>query len=383
MYCMKPEFGDKAIRLADGSLLGYKQKDPNMFLNASTIYYGASGTGKSVAITEQLYLLKDLIPRAVAFAPSESKNKTYTGIIPPNLIHPQLTRKAIKRIFDEQSEIAELYAEINAIENLRRVFQETKKYPETLSAYYLTVDKIRKAEENTKLYIEKLLRSENVAFADRKHLEADARKKLEDSIREIYKRTISDNQLILLKLIKEREFVTIIKYINLNPRLLLILDDCVEQIKAISGQIKSRTGENIPSVMDTIFTRGRHDHWTIIIAAQDDNLISTTMRKNSYFSIFTDGECATHFMNNKANSIMKQKQKKAMFACDAIFNDHSDGNYKKLVYYRLGKDDTLFTYMIADRYGPFKMCSPDLWKLCKKIEEKNKQKRKKFLEKFS
>ncbi len=380
---MQAEFGDKSIRLADGSLLGYKKKDASMFINTSTIYYGASGTGKSVAIVEQLFLLKDLIPRVVVFAPSESKNNTYAGKIPPNLIHPSLNRSIITKIYQDQSECSELYAIVNSLDMLRTVFTKMKLFNETSSAYFTTVDKIRTVEENMKNYVIKLSMSEQLSFAEKKELEAKALEKKDQSIIDLYKKAIHDNQSSLLQLVKEKDLQTVIKNVMMNPRLLLIFDDCVEQIKAISGMVKSRSGENIPSIMDTIFTRGRHDHCTIIVAAQDDNLITPTMRKNSYFSIFTDGECAMHFMHSKANSIMKKKQKRAIMACDAVFSDNSENNFKKLVYYRLGKDDNVFTYMIADRYPPFRMCSPQLWTLCRKIEEKNNQKKKKFLENYN
>lgn len=156
------------------------------------------------------------------------------------------------------------------------------------------------------------------------------------------------------------------------------MDDCIDDIVAISGKSKKdKSGDSKPSIMDTIFSRGRWAYITIIIAAQDDVKVTAAIRKNTYISIFTDAECAQHFMESKANSIMAQKRKYASIVINAIFNDGQlTRNDKKLVYYRLGSlDKNMFTYKIADVYDNIDIGSPAFKLACAKISNRQPTKK--------
>ena len=381
MHHLEPEM-DKAIQLSDRSLLGHKPKDPMLFLNGSAIYYGASGTGKTTAIHEQMYIMRHLFPKVVVFAPTNEQNHSFSGIVPHKLIHLKLSRKKLQSIFNDQMMISDLYKNVNNVDNLRDIFKEMRNHPVLSPIYYRAAETIKLKESQTAVLIQRI-KTTDMSFTDKKKFEAEAITKLSDMILNIYKGSITENKELLLTSIKDEFKRTIIENISLNPNLLIILDDCVEHIKAIANSVKQRNGEHVPSIIDTIFMSGRHANITIIVSAQDDSLITVTMRRNNFISIFTDSECATHFMRNAANSISPKKRKRAELICDAIFSDTSSANHKKLVYYRMGNDSSKFTYMIADLYPSFKMCSETVWNMCNKLEESEKTKRKQFLVRFA
>lgn len=381
-HAFNPEM-DKALTLPDNSQIGHLPKDPNIYVDRSTIYYGASGTGKSTAIRQQLWLLKTLIPNAVAFAPTNDVNNTYTGVLPKKVIHSVLNRDKIEKIFREQEKKARLYTLVNSVDRLRPIFQKMKDISSLSPVYYRVLRSVEKMEAQARQFISNAGNNSELSFSEKKSLIGNAKKKCMEKSTEIYKNEIIQCRTKLLAVIDDPLMLTVIKYINMNPRLLLILDDCIDEIVAMSGKSKNKRGEMAPSIMDTIFTRGRWAYITIIIATQDDNKVTTTMRKNSYVSIFTDGECASHFMENKANSIMKDKRKRALLVCEEIFSDNTETNYKKMVYYRLGNKQSWFTYIIADLYDNFKFGSDDLWNLCSKVEERSKNQENQFLSNLS
>lgn len=380
VYNLVPEYDDKAIKISTGFELGLKPKDPAMFLDTTTIYYGASNSGKSTAMMEQLYLLKDLIPKYVVFCPSNEQNGSYSGVIPQKLIYSKITKQKLIEIFNDQANTAKLYRMVNNIDNLRCVFSKLKSHPTFTSTYYQTIENIKQYEHKTNNFINGVNNNNEISYVDKKKLEARALSKKEEDIIGMYKKAIKKHQKSLLSILTEPHYQTIVKYLDLNPRLLIIFDDCAEYIKCISKQSsKSRDGHEDDSIISTYFTRARHNFITLMVSTQDDNMMTTTMRKNTMYSIFTEQECAIHFMRSTANGISGVKRKRAEAAIEAVFGDTTDDNHKKLVYYRLGNKSSQFTYMIADIYPKFRLCDDIVWKFCAKIEEQHKDKDKQFL----
>lgn len=373
-----PEY-DKAITLSDGSTIGHFPKDPALFLDRSAVYYGASGSGKTTAINEELYLLKDKIPNVAAFVPTNILNDSYTDTIPSNIIHQQLTRMKVEKIYSDQERKAQLYSMINKIETLRPIFQKIKTIPSLVNHYNKILQSISSVDCKLKMFLKRIDAQKSLTRADKEKHSKTAKKQCKNKIMNFYKDAIISCRDVLLALNNNDMEKTIITYIALNPRLLLIFDDCIEEINAISGKSKNKHGEMESSVMEKIFTKGRWLYITCIIATQDDNKVSTTIRKNAYVSIFTEGECAQHFMNNKSNSIMNTKKKRANLAIEAIFSDESKDNHKKLVYYRLGNEHNTFTYKIADLYEQFRIGSDVLWKYCELAERQCDDKKRQFL----
>ena len=57
--------------------LAVNELDINEMISKLSLFFGCSGSGKSLLITDCLYKLKDKIPNIIVICPSESQNKTY------------------------------------------------------------------------------------------------------------------------------------------------------------------------------------------------------------------------------------------------------------------------------------------------------------------
>ena len=376
MYPFKPIY-EKAIILPDKSKLGHTPLDPMIFLDRSTVYYGASGTGKSTAIREQLKLLENLVSRVVCFTPTNDVNETYTDAIPSCVINKTLSREKIEKIFEEQEKKAAIYTEINKIEMLKDVFNEMRNITSLVGEYYTVVNKIKVVDAKLDRFIRTTNARLDLNYGEKLDLISSTKNEAENSIKEIYRIAIRKNSTMLTVHLKDEILRAVVQNIDYNPRLLLIMDDCIDDIVAIcSKSKKSKTGDSKPSIMDTIFSRGRWAYITIIIAAQDDVKLIGAIRKNTYVSIFTDAESAQHYMENKTNAITKQKKVRANMVIDAVFNSKGEKNFKKLVYYRLGEiGGNMFTYKIAEKYDKIKVGSPHFWAICDRASKSVKDKR--------
>ncbi len=372
VFDFKPEYGHKELKLADGTRIGHLPKDPNLFLGYSTIYYGSTGSGKSTAILEELYLIKDLVDRIVTFSPTNEVNSTFNVCQPAITIHSNLTFVKIKAIYESQKKISRLYSIVNKMENLAPIFTRMKDIPKLSVNYYRALHKIHRYRQ---LYDEALKESnkKKMSFDEKKNFQADLSTKLGDKIRDVYKTTISEHKHVLIQNTNDVFELGILKNIDLNPNLVIIMDDCVEEIYNISKKHKVTSDEEFS--MDSLFSKGRHFFITIIIAAQDDNKILPAIKKNAYVSIFTEPESANHFAESKSNAFSKSKKERFRKVIDAVFTSPSPdmANHKKLVYCMRGNQDSMFTYKIADKYNNFRVGSKDFWAECEAAQSRDPQ----------
>lgn len=382
MGCLfEPEW-DKALDMPNKCKIGHLPKDPKIFLCRSTIYYGASETGKSTLMREELFLIRNYIENVCAFIPNANETEDYKGVFPSKCIHTKLTKKKIRQIFDRQQEIVRLYRIVNSMDNLKTMFKYVERLRNGAADYHTITRDIANSETYMIRMVANIDNSKEFNFAEKKENISKIKKVFEDKCRRLYKTTISKYKKSLCAICTDEFVVSLIQNIDLNPNTLLYFDDCVSDIAAISGKSgKNKQGESTPSCMDLIFERGRHMYFTTIVATQDDNKITPTMRKNTFTSIFTEGECAQHFMNNSANSITRETKKKAIEACEVIFDSSSEYNHKKLVYYRLGNNKTRITYKIADLYEDedVRMGNEQTWKLSEYMETMAKNRERQFI----
>lgn len=373
----------QAIKLSNGTMLGRLPYSADVFLNRSTIYYGVTGTGKSSAIKEELFLIKDLIGQVVCFCGTNEVNNLYTGIVPDMCIHSKPTRKKLEELWDAQETKMRIYNEINDIDNLRPVFQKIETLnPPHNNQYYLALRKIESIETSAIEYIRKINNS-HMTTADKETYIETMQEKRTEAVKNIYKTAISNVSKFLALILTDAAEKTIVKYININPNLLLVFDDVMEDLNIISGRGKSKNEDQNASVVDALFSKGRHYRITIIIATQDDNKMTPVMRKNAHNSIFCEGECCSHFLNNKANSILKEKSKLGLAINNALFST-GEKHYKKIVYQRLGNNpQQWFCYLEAKKYPAFKVGRAAVWAIDDKLKLSKACKKREFLASFS
>lgn len=353
----EPEYGERALKMPDGSYLGHLPSMLELYMNNS-IYYGSSGTGKTIAIVDHLFILRNLVSRVVAFSPTNKLNNTYDGIIPQRVINSNLTHEKIDKIFEEQSEVARLHGIANDIDNLEELFNYSKQIPAVSNDYIGVLNKITKLDSMKTMKIKEAKREKKTPN-EIKFIERELDQKILEKKKDLYKRMLLKNRVLIINSIPPEDIfnITILKNLDINPYLLIILEDCIEEVGIIS---KPRNGK--PSTLELIFSQGRHHKIILIISAQDDSKLTPLIRKNSFLNVFTESTVAIHFFENKANSFTKQTRHRAQMIVDGIFGAKETGrNFKKLVWYRLGNPNNMFTYRLPEAHDKFQVGSDEFW----------------------
>lgn len=375
------------ITLENGSSIGLLSKDPNLFLNRSITLYGGSGTGKTTVAIEILYILSKHIPSCTAYIPSSESSGDYNGIIPRQVIKSDVKANEIRDIYKNQQRKTKIYNFVNNVNNLRNVFNLMKEILSLSSTCIMYDRKLREIYRENQIMLKRISMSSELAFDQKKREKARITDLMNNAIIKQYKDVLNTHKseitTYLVNKIKQsnidkavkkqyKDYIKLLEYININPRLLIIFDDCIDELNAINKKSKDMNGDPLPPIIDVLYQKGRHNHITIITITQHDSKLSTPMRSNSYISIFTDPECLERFVTNKANSIAISKRKHAEAVSKRIFDTMDEYNHKKVAYYRNGNDKTRFTYVLAktkDEYGQFRFGSHEFWQACQNFED--------------
>lgn len=350
---------DKSIFTDDGHELRWLPKDMDLYLDKTTLLFGASFTGKTVVIEEIMYMLKDHIPNYIVVA-NENSKKAYQNKLPPRCIRKDLSKKKIQQLWDRQFYTTQLYNTANDINVLESLFQ---KMPDRESIVMLNAIKKRAAE-----CIQTIERSPNLNFAQKKSQKTAIEELQLKRVKDIYKITIRKNQQYLSKQRLSPHETIALEYLDLNPRLMIIIDDCTDKFTMWMKYFKK--GEVNP--FSSIFYQGRHNYVTFVFAAHNDKIVESEFRQNSRVSIFTDTKSATtSFVNRTSNGYSRDEMKEAVKYITRVFKTESNGvkNHQKLCYVR--EDPYPFRYTIANLYPDFTLGCTAMYELSNKMPKKD------------
>jgi hypothetical protein len=333
------------------------------FLNKSVIFYGPSGSGKTFLIYFYMFLMQHLFPLVFIFAPTNDEKHDFDNIVPIPLIFTEFGLEDIKSIYQRQKAATQIYNMANNLKVLYSLFNRVaqpkarqiyrkilllrlkilKRIPETYEA-----ESVRKAKTQS---VEELFKYKFIKF---------------------YKSVIAPHIRMLLtqNLTKEEKFA--IRYINFNPRTLVVFDDSTVEIlnlikegkKKIKGQI-NQSGEHIKN----FFFKGRWANITHWYAFHDDARLETDIRKNAFYSFFCNRQVALSYFQRPANNFSPADKKRAEAAINMVFSDTAPSKHTKLVYAR---EEGKFYYVVAEDVGNFTMCSDQIRAYCEKIKTNDK-----------
>lgn len=315
------------------------------FLDKTTIIYGESGTGKSCIIVDILFQLKPYADQAIVISPTDKQNRTYEkGIIPVPFIHYTITEQLLKDIWERQEALATVYAKANRPLILKTLFDKLN--------IREARDAIEGAARKLRDYVDEVERTESD--------EASAKSKIADMEKEcnklnllIYKHYINENRGKLSRSPLTEDEKYTLKYLNLNPRLVLIFDDCTDLLKRFKAH----------PVMQKLFYQGRHSFVTTIIACHTDKALDAELKKNSYVNIFTEESCAHAYFERKTTDLSREAKAKALNALKIAFTPLA--KFQKLAWIREEKKFYKFT---ATRRDDFKFGSPIVREYCRQIQ---------------
>lgn len=339
-----------------GKIISPLPKRPEFFDTKMTLLFGSTGTGKTTVLNEIMFLLRASVPNVVVLSPTNASNETFTKKIPKLCIKGWVDAKKnvafLYKVMNRQKWTSEVYAKANNMDILASIFDVLREQDPN------AVAREREVLAKFRARMTSLVTIEHIDKSKQEQVMREAR---DDALRRIYKNSIRENKIFLQSAKLSIEQVTAIDNIDLNPKLLLILDDCASKFKVWF--------KKHGALMNEIFYEGRQYHMSTIITIQDDKAMESEWRKNAMVSIFMTDVIALSNFQRASNSFSKAGKKMAEEAIDAVFAKSADGkkHYRKLVYIR--DDPEPFKYTVAKIYGDFTMGSSFLWELSADLEK--------------
>ena len=327
----------------NGEQIPYYQKNVRDFLHRTTALFGPSETGKTTIIREILFLLKDVIPILVVIAPSDQSNEAYSSVVPPQCIHDDFNIDVIKKVYERQKIACKVYNDVNRLELLMSLFKMVPNKDKEIKLIHIINSKFTKYVAVLKNNASKENRG------DFKRKVEKAKDSRNESIRIVLKNSIRIYRHYLAKLDLTKPQQYALKYLDFNPEVLLILDDCADEFKK----------HNNDPIIRMLFYKARHFKITFIISFQDDKDLDSSLRKGSHIKIFTNSNVAGTYFRRPANGFTPEQRKKLDKYVNSVYTE-DDHNYEKLMYIRASKEP--YQVLLADEYE-FKFGSDKMWQM--------------------
>lgn len=329
--------------------------DEIYFLNRLTILYGPSGTGKSSLISHIINTLRHVVPVAIVCCPTNQMNGDYTGVFPDSCIHDDLTKDIMERLFDRQNNMIAMYNKVRDIDQIIGLFNKCASESEKDR-----ISNLKEILESGKAAINEKYSSED-AEVNIKELEGTYKRKTIKTLRRCIKKNIK--YLSSIQDLTENENV-ILTHFNINPNLLLIVDDCAASIKSWRDLEETKK----------LFFQGRHYKVTVLLTMQNESIISPPLRQNAHISIFTTERIVNTYFSKTSSGVSNEDKKRYSNIANVIFNSsdkRGEPNYKKMVYFSpLINTENKLQYMIA-KPVKHKFGSAPFWEFCEKTKKNN------------
>ncbi len=311
------------------------------FLDRVTVIYGKTNSGKSTIVKDILYMLRDKFPMVLIVCPTEPSNHAYSSTVSPVFIRTDLssTRSEKLTILDDISELQEMRTSIYEKASNIRVLR-------SLYAMRPSERRDRQLEEARKKMSTMLSGTDDPAVREKLEKSFDA------MFVQVYKAHINQNKAAYVRMSLNEDQRYAVRYNDLDPRILLIMDDCAADLKAFHNK----------PIFKKIFYQGRHINITTIICCQDDTDLPAALRKNVTISIFTKPTVLTGYFEKKANGYTKQTQKRVMEIANKAFIGHA-----KVIYIEADKASKYF-YSYTATPRSFVFGSPFLHSLCERVK---------------
>lgn len=310
--------------------------DYAMFLDKTTVLYGESGTGKSTLMKDILYMLQPHVHQIIVISPADAQNSSYSNIVPKPCIHYDVSEQHLNDIFERQMMLVNVCKLANDESILRGVYSmipsgKRAMYDEAIRSVDKQLAELKEnASDTTKAEAE----CKKFQVAIRKHA-------IGQHARLLYQLPLTENQRFA------------IEYMNVNPKMVIIFDDCTEKLN------KMKQCE----VLQSIFYRGRHAELTCIIGCHTDKTLDTAVKKNTFVTIFTASGAARAYFNRTSSDFDSGTKKKAVRAIENIFCDTAPN--QKLVVVR--GNSAFYKYTATSRED-FRFGSNALWEFCDKVK---------------
>jgi hypothetical protein len=347
----------KTIYTNDGISIPYLEKKAENFLDKTTFIFGGTGSGKTTIIEEIMWMCKDKIPNYIVIVPQTSA-ELYRKKLPDRCIKDDLTKKMLIKIWNRQTDMTKCYNIAKDPKVLESLFNKVGNKQANLMIQAVNI--------SANSHIDKIRRRTDLNFAQKRAQETAIEVSRSEAIRQIYKDTIRDNKDLLMKKNLSMMEETAVEYLDVNPRIMLIIDDCSEKIASWMGFFKK--GE--VNIFESILFRGRWNYITMVFVSHDDKLIKPELRKGARVTIFTTSQSLIASLQKPQSGYTNQEKKEGMKIAGKLFAGEENGvkTYQKLCYIR--EDPKPFKYTIANLYPDFELGCGPLKELAEKLPKK-------------
>lgn len=350
---------NRDIVTKDGLTIPWFEKKADNYLDKTTLIFGGTGSGKTRIIEEILYICKDYIPNYIVLAPRTS-DSAYREKLSARCIKEDLTKEKFELIWQRQVHLTQIYNIANNINVLRELFNKINNRTLTIAVQAI----MARATEFTNL----INRHPHFDFAQKKAQKTLVKEHTDRKLLKMFKNAIRKHkdQLTLLPLSVDERIA--LEYLDMNPRLMMVIDDCSEKIKIWMKYWKKRDRDN---PFEGIFFKGRHNFITLVFAAHDDKYVETEFRKNARTTIYTTSQALSTAIGKQGSGFTPAEKKEALKMAASVFHEEIQGvkTYKKLCYVR---EDTMpFKYTIATVYDDFTIGSQPLQELASKMPKRD------------
>ena len=356
--------GDEgALTTAGGNKIPALHIAPGLFIDRTIAIFGPSKTGKTVITKHVMKVLNDHIEQVLIISPTEPSNRTYEGIVDPALIHYRMyladpanpkrddgargALRFLEALWKRQEMMAAIYTRANNPEVLSQLFA---KLPKAVHAEGLR--HIETIDAKRRQVGERVRRGAEEGKRDEKLKEVNEKFKKMQSL--IYKKYITPEYETLWARddLSENERYSLV-YLNFNPRLLLIFDDCAAQLKPFFNK----------EIFRLLFYQNRHSFITVIVCCQDDTDLPTNIRKNAFVSFFTEPIVCLSNFERASNKFSKPTKAYVNEIIGDVFVGH-----RKLAYIREDDRGAHFYHVSCPYPKPFRFGSAASHELCESIQ---------------
>ena len=336
---------------------------PELIIDRTLAIYGPSGTGKTVISKSLMETVRDFIDVAILISPTEPSNGSYARFIDKTCIHYRLylpdpkdkkdtpakaAMRFLETIWARQEMLAAIYTRANALAPLASLYKRLDRSSQKDGNVAIAT-----FERRRRRIIKNLRTDPNIKpdVCEEKIKEVESRSK--KILAKLYKNFLIPNikKLWGKKNLSEDERYSL-QYLELNPRLLLIFDDCAAELKPFFNK----------DIFRKLFYQNRHSYITVIICCQDDTDLPTNLRKNAFVSVFTSPIVCTSNFERGSNKFPKSTKNYVNEIVDDVFQGH-----RKLAYIREDSKQQHFYHLTCPTPRTRLFGSPALHDLCKLV----------------
>jgi len=354
--CLTTETGKKIPSL----ILG-----PSMFIDRTIAIYGPSKTGKTVITKHILKSVNGHIEQILVIAPSEPSNRSYEGFVDPPFIHYRLYLadptnpkkddgikgglRFLEAVWKRQEMMAAIYTRANNAEVLALLYSRLPKSVRVEGLKYIesiNEKRSRVIERVQKQYVSEQGRCDEKV--------KDVNEKFKKMLVLLYKKYIAPLYEDIWKCddLSEDERYSLY-YLNFNPRLLLIFDDCAAQLKPFFTK----------DIFRLLFYQNRHSFITVVLCCQDDTDLPANLRKNAFLSFFTEPIVCMSNFERSSNKFPKPTKALINEIVGDVFRGH-----RKLAYIREDDKRQHFYHVQFPYPKPFRFGSNASHELCDNVQ---------------